>query len=445
MTDVRLILSALVSSIALGCCISSAGAYSLVERENSRLDFRTYLSYGIFHSEETYNQGGPVEPGGIGWCEGVARYGLWGSHVFSGAPEISIYGEIGAISGATWGSGDAGGYNNGTERESALDRAYIGIKSGNAFPHLRRDGVQLSVGMQKIQVGDGFLINGDGISLGNNLTNGLFNRSGSLYLVIRNAFAKTAWLHLGADGPWRADLIWLKSDQRLKAKPELAIAVLERHHRLGMLGVTHFRGLDVDARYANAFSAQRGGMKVTSLRGAGNPGMAPLRLHFEYARQSKRSGHETAWYAESGWQFARGWGKPVVSMRRTRYSEDYDTMFSGYSRGFGTWFQGEVAINYTGPVMRNAVIDQIRMELTPGGSWDFGVIGHRFRTLDDRTQDNFDAWEVDTFVNFNPFKGLIITPVLGLYKPKLAAEDGGAQQGSTDLNVYSQIIFEYAF
>jgi len=443
MNCVRASITALALSIA--CIASNAGAYSLIETETSRLDFRTYLSYGFFHSEETYNQGGPVEPGGIGWREGVARYGLWGNHVFSSAKEISIYGEIGAISGATWGSGDAGGYNNGTERNTALDRAYIGLKSGNTFPGLGRDGVQLSVGMQKIQIGDGFLINGDGISLGNNLANGLFNRSGSVYLVIRNAFAKTAWLHLGAQGPWRADLIWLKSDQRLKAKPELAIAVLERHHRLGMLGLTHFRGLDVDERYANAFSAQREGMKVTSLRGAGNLGVEPLRLHFEYAHQSKRSGDENAWYAETGWQFARYWGKPVLSVRRTRYSEDYDTMFSGYSRGFGTWFQGEVAINYTGPVMHNAVIDQVRIEVAPGGSWDFGVIGYRFRTLDDVTQDNFDAWELDAFVNFNPVKGLTITPVIGLYKPKLAAEDGGAQQGSTDMNIYTQLVFEYLF
>jgi len=437
--------SIIAFSLCIGGGIFNAGAYSLIATENSQLDVRSYLSYGFFHSEETYNQGGPVEPGGIGWREGVARYGAWGNHVFSSPKEISIYGEIGAISGATWGSGDAGGYNNGTERETALDRAYIGIKSGNAFPRLGRDGLQLSVGMQKIQVGDGFLINGDGISLGNNLAGGLFNRSGSLYLVIRNAFAKSAWLHLGADGPWRADVIWLKSDQRLKAKPEFAIAVIERHHRLGMLGLTHSHGLDVDGRYANAFSAQRGGMKVTSLRGTGNMGVERLRLHFEYAYQQKRSGNENAWYAETGWQFAKYWGEPVVSMRRTRYSEDYDTMFSGYSRGFGTWFQGEVAINYTGPVMRNAVIDQVRVEFAPGKSWDFGLIGYRFHTLDDTVQDNFDAWELDAFANFNPLKGLTITPVLGLYKPKMSAQDGGAQQGSTDLNVYSHLVFEYVF
>jgi len=443
MEQLRASLTVLIAG-AMSCSAFSAEAWSLIETDNSRLDLRSYVSYGLFHSEETYNQGGPVEPGGIGWREGVARYGLWGNHVFSNPQGVSIYGEIGAVSGATWGSGDAGGYNNGTERNTALDRAYIGFKSGSIFPHLGMDGLQLSVGMQKIQVGDGFLINGDGISLGNNIANGLFNRSGSLYLVVRNAFAKTAWLHLGASGPWQADVIWLKSDQRLKAKPELAIAVLEHHHHLGTLGLTHFRGLDVDERYANAFTAQRDGMNVTSVRGAGNLGVEPLRLHFEYARQNKRSGDESAWYAETGWQFSSAWGSPIVSMRRTRYSEHYDTMFSGYSRGFGTWFQGEVAINYTGPVMRNAAIDQIRLEVKPSALWDFGLVAYRFRTLD-LTQDNFDAWELDVFVNLNPFKGLTITPLLGLYKPKVAAHDGGAQQGSTDLNIYSQLVFEYAF
>jgi len=422
--------TAVFAAACISCSTFSTNAYSLIETDNSRLDARAFLSYGLFHSEETYNQGGPVELGGISWREGVARYGLWGQHVFSSPQEMSIYGELGAISGGTWGDGDAGGYNNGTERNTALDRAYIGIKSGNALPRLGHDGVQLSVGMQKIQVGDGFLINGDGISLGNNLANGLFNRSGSVYLVIRNAFAKTAWLHLGADGPWRGDVIWLKSDQRLKAKPELAIAVLERHHRLGMLGLTHFRGLDVDERYANAFTEQRNGMKVTSLRGAGNLGVEPLRLHFEYAHQQKRRGDENAWYTETGWQFAKYWGTPVISIRRTRYSEHYDTMFSGYSRGFGTWFQGEVAMT---------------KEMIISGTWDFGVIAYRFSTLDDITQDNFDAWEVDGFVNFNPVKGLTITPVVGLYKPKRSADNGGAQQGGTDMNVYTQLVFEYVF
>ncbi|WP_328326095.1 hypothetical protein [Pseudomonas guariconensis] len=427
----------------LGVISSGASAYDLYSTQDTTLKLNVQGALGVFHSDESYNQGGPIGPGSVSWQEAFVRYGLSGTQRFAQADNTSLYGEFNVVSNGTWGQGDAAGYTDGSERRTAVDRAYAGWRSGELFPALGTDGVDISAGSQKVKVGDGFVINGDGLSVGNNIGDGHLDRGGAYYLTARNAFDKTAWLRLGGQQGWRGDLIWLKSDNEIKAKPELGIGVLEHVAPQGTVGLTYIKGLGVDDKLANAFSAQRDGLKLTSLRAQGNAGVKDLFLSFEYAHEEKRLGDEHAWYVEGGWTFSQAPWQPRVGYRYSRYSEDYDPLFSGFSRGYGTWFQGEVAGNYSGPFQRNAGIHMLSLGLNPHPDLAMGVLYFDFNTLD-RTQGDLDAKELDLYVDWT-VGHFTVSPLIGLYKPKKSAEEGGSQQGSDDLNLYSQLVVSFAF
>ncbi|OLS60180.1 hypothetical protein PSEMO_49560 [Pseudomonas putida] len=439
--DVNRIRHGSILAAALSALTSGAQAYELYSDADSTLKLNVQGALGFFHSDESYNQGGPIAPGSVAWQEAFLRYGLGGTTRL--ARNASLYGEFNVVSNGTWGDGDAAGYTDGSERRTAVDRAYAGWRSGDLFPALGKDGVDFSAGSQKVKVGDGFIINGDGLSVGNNIADGSVDRGGAYYLTARNAFDRTAWLKLGGQQGWRGDLIWVKSDNELKAKPELGIGVLEHVAPEGTVGLTYVKGLGVDEKLANPFSAQRDGLKITSLRAQGNAGVKNLFLSFEYAHEAKRLGDEHAWYAEAGWTFSDLPWQPRIGYRYSRYSEDYDPLFSGFSRGYGTWFQGEVAANYSGPFQRNAVIHMASLGLTPHPDVAMGVLFFDFSSLDKR-QGDLAAQEVDLYLDWT-VRQFTVSPLIGLYKPEKSAEQGGSQQGSDDLNLYSQMVISFAF
>ena len=118
----------------------------------------------------------------------------------------------------------------------------------------------------------------------------------------------------------------------------------------GTLGVTYLDVLSTDDDYAFLYP-DRENVKVYSVRGQGNAGVENLFLSGEYALQRNGSSEdENAWYLEAGWTFSDAPWTPSVSYRFSRFSDQYDPLFYGNGRALGTWFQGEVAANYAGPL-----------------------------------------------------------------------------------------------
>ena len=105
----------------------------------------------------------------------------------------------------------------GDERRTAVEDAYLGWRSGILFPALGEDGIDVSGGRQVVTLGDGFLIQGDPVNLGNVDLGANFDRGGAYYLAARKAFDRTAVLRLGGSQGWRGDLMWLKSDNHYQA------------------------------------------------------------------------------------------------------------------------------------------------------------------------------------------------------------------------------------
>lgn len=428
----------LVCTLALLLAAPLTQAHELYNQDGTVLNANLEALFGIFHSDESFNQAGNRKPGSSNWREGYVKYGLSASQTL--ADSGSLYGAFSLLSSATWGDGDAAGLTLGDERRTAIEDAYLGWRSGTLFPLLGEDGIDISGGRQVVTLGDGFLIQGDPVNLGKVDLGANFNRGGAYYLAARKAFDRTAVLRLGGSQGWRGDLMWLKSDNHYQADSAMAVANLEHVGDAGTLGLSWIHGLDVDRRYAQIMGLEhRDGMDTVSLRGRGNLGVQDLEVAGEYVTQDQRGARENAWYLEGSWTFSQLPWTPTATYRYSRFSKDFDPLFYGLSRGYGTWFQGEVAANYAGPFNTNTQVQHVGLKAKPRDNLTLGALYFDFDTLD-TDQGNVGGRELDLYVEWMVNDHLLISPVLGFYKPERSADSGGMQLGSRDTGTYLQLV-----
>lgn len=430
---------AVALSVALLGASQAASAYELYADDDTHLNADMLAVFGWMNSRKNYDG----TPGGSSWREGFIKYGISGDQGLAG--NGNAYGAFNLVSSATWGDGDAGGNTDGSERTTKIEDAYLGWRSAELFALLGKDGVDASFGRQVIKVGSGFLINDDGPNLGKGPADGALNRGGAYYIAARHAFDRTALLRLGGQDGVHGSVFWLKSDNRAQAETELAAGTLDYTTKAGTLGLTYIHGLGVTDQWASEFQQQRDGMDVYSLRGEGDAGIENASFGFEYAWEDKQAGVEKAWYAEAGYTFADIPWQPKVTYRYSRYSEDWDALFNGFSTGYGTWFQGEVASNYAGPFNSNTGIHHLGLKVTPLQNLTLGALYFDFNTLDKHSALNLDARELDLYAEWAVSEHLIISPLIGLYQPKKDATNGGNQVGGNGTNVYSQLTVAVPF
>ncbi|WP_437881658.1 hypothetical protein [Pseudomonas sp. LRF_L74] len=428
----------LALSLAIGLA-SQANAYELYADDDTHLNADMLAVFGMMNSRKNYDG----TSGGSSWREGFIKYGVSGDQGLARAG--SVYGAFALVSSATWGDGDAAGNTDGSERTTKVEDAYLGWRSADLFPVLGQDGVDFSFGRQVVKLGRGFLINDDGPNLGKGPLEGDLNRGGAYYIAARHAFDRTAVLRLGGQDGLHGSAFWLKSDNRAQVETSLAGGTLDYTGQAGTLGLTYIHGLDVADQWADDFKRQRDGMDVYSIRGEGDAGIENASFAFEYAWQDKEAGAEKAWYAEAGYSFADVAWSPSLTYRYTRYSGGWDSLFTGLSTGLGTWFQGEVASNYAGPFNTNTGIHHLGVKVTPLERLTLGALFFDFSTLHDRHVQNLDARELDLYAEWAVSDHLIISPLVGLYKPKRDNETVGSQVGGNGTNVYSQLIFVVPF
>ncbi|WP_404362145.1 hypothetical protein [Marinobacter sp.] len=429
--------------MALTGLSAPASAYNLYEQNGSELNLDVEAVVGVFSSQETYNLGAKSQAGESEWQEGYIKYGLSGSHVIGSGS--SVYGGVSLLSSGTWGDGDAGGITSGNERETDLEDAYLGWRSGNLIPALGTDGLDLSAGRQQFSIGDGFLINSDALNFGDALSApGLdFDRGGAYWLAARKAFDQTAIARIGGSEGLRADLFWLASDNKAQAEMELAGINAEYVSPEGTFGFAYIEGLDVDDTFAPILGyGSRDGQQTTSLRYQGNGGIENLFLSAEFVFQeagNSSADEANAWYAEAGWTFSETPWSPSINYRYASFDESFDPLFFGFSRGYGTWFQGEVAANYAGPFNSNSDVHHVALKATPSETLSVGALFFEFSDTAGGT-GNLDATEIDIYAEWVAAPHLIISPLIGFYNPDRSAAEGGSQIGNDDTNIYAQII-----
>lgn len=429
-----------ILAIAIGTLTASlsANAYEIYHHNDRVLNADLEAVFGIMHSKKNYNTFGNRGAGSSTWREGYIKYGLSGSQGLH--DNSSLYGALSFLSSGTWGDGDASGLTEGSERHTDIEDGYIGWRSGSLFPMFGENGVDISFGRQLISIGDGFLIHGDMLNLGDIDLGRDFDRGGSYYLAARKTFGQTAVLRLGGEQGWRGDLMWLKSDNPAQADTELAVTNIEHVSEPGTLGLTWIRTTDVDELDAEIMGLQqRDDMNTISFRAAGSAGIENLNLMFEYAKQDRDNDDEHAWYLEGSWTFADLPWAPTTTYRYSRFSEDFDPLFYGLSRGYGTWFQGEVGSNYAGPFNKNARVHHVGLKATPLSSLTIGAQYFDFDSIDN-DRGNLSGKELDFYAEWMVNDHLMLSPLIGIFQPDRSSDNGGTQLNGNGTNIYSQLI-----
>lgn len=422
------LLSAAVAA-ATAAVAMPAAAYNLHSENGTELNLDVEAIVGAFSSEENYfGKAG----NGSDWQEAYIKAGLSGSHSYS-AQGASVYGAVNILSSGTFGDGDAGGNTSGNERETDFEDIYVGWRSGNMIPALGENGVDVSFGRQNISIGDGFLLNSDSLNLGDTL-GAQADRGGAYWLAARKAFDETFWLKLGGDSGVRSDLFWFKSDNNGQSNVEMAGLNIEYVTDSGTFGAMYLEGLGQND--VLGMGHDRDGMETLSLRYQGNAGVENLFLNAEFVHQENGSGVDSdAWTAEAGWTFADLPWSPAVNYRYTSYDDGFDSLFFGFSRGYGTWYQGEVAANYAGPFGSSADIHHVGLKVFPAETLALGAMYFDFK--DSTTFGaNSEGQELDLYAEWVVNDHLIISPLVGIYSP----DSSNATQNTKKDNTYFQVL-----
>ncbi|TAM12176.1 MAG: hypothetical protein EPN72_06240 [Nevskiaceae bacterium] len=438
-----------------------AHAFDLYKSGGLTLNGDFSAALGVINSERSYSSIGVLsEPGKRTWFEGLGTYGISGNYQL-GHNDGTIFGAFDLFSGADRGGYNAAGITTGHEYQTQIQNAYLGWKSGDTMPWLGHDGLQISAGRQTFQLGTGFLIGGDKISLGKGLNSvpglgapgGIERAGGTYYLGSLASFGKTAILELGGAEGFHFKGFWLSSDNKYQGEEGLTGGNLEyRDAQYGTLGATYIRGLSVShVMDAIGFGRPyREGRNIGSIYGNTSLGIKQLAIAGQYVRESKGyqeagypDGRGHAWYASVGWTFDKIPWTPALTYRFSRFSKTYDPMYYGFT-SFGTWFQGEVAANYAGPFSAAADIQMVNLTANPSPNLVLGTYYSHFGNIPSGTP-KLQGNEVDAYAEWTVFTHYTIIPLMGYYKPKYSAADGGTQLGSNGPNIYSELILFVSF
>lgn len=426
---------------ASGCALSALMlspavlALEIADLGESAININLQAVYAAFHSERGYDQFGNTEDKTYDWQEGYLKYGV--ELAPKSFDQGGVYAELSAVTTATWGDGDAAGFTMGDESETDIEDAYLGYRHDGVMLGGQTWSFDVSTGRQAIQLGDGFLVASDAVNFGSGLGED-FNRGGAYYLAGRQAFDKT-FLLKASNTSWQAQLGWLESDNRAQANTELGIMALQHGHDTGLVEFTYLAGLGVDETFASPAQLERDGMDTYSLRFEETLGQENISLQGEYVYQTKNT-NENAWYLEPSYTFSEVPWQPKFTLRYSRFSEGWDPLFYGFTRGFGTWFQGEVAANYAGPFNSNTDVWHLGATIQPKDTLSLGALFFDFNTLDSKDQPDMSGQEVNLYAEWFPNEHMFVMPVLGWYQPDSSVSEGGVQLGSDDANAYAQLM-----
>lgn len=426
--------------VAATCGLStSVLALEVGQVGDSAINLNITAVAATLYNQSGYDLFGNTEDRRYRWHEGFAEFGL------ELAPRAfdkgGLYGQLSVMGTATRGDGDAGGFTTGGEEDADIEAAYLGY---------RRDGVQLgggpwsldiSAGRQVITFGDGFLVASDGINFGDTFGDD-FNRGGAYYLAGRQAFDRTVSIE-ASNETWTHQLAWIASDNAAQAETELGALAMQRHHDGGLVELLYLRGLDVEERFATPAQLERDGMDTYSLRFEQALGES-LATRGEYAHQDKANS-ANAWTLESSYTFLDTPWQPEVALRYTRFSSQWDPLFYGNTRGFGHWFQGEVAGSYAGPFNTNADVWHLALRTQPSEQLGMGALFFDFNSRDTAQQPDMGGRELNLYAEWMPTEWFYVSPLVGWYDPDRSAAEGGIQLGDGGTSLHAQLILGVFF
>ncbi len=403
-------------------------------------------------------------PSGQGWCNytgpdadsddpDITRFDafvqarLAGDYALGAAGRL--FGEVSYAAAMSAGAGDMYGLNADNPKKVYLELANLGWASGD--PLFGLGDLQITVGKQRFGIGDGFLIY-DGLS-------DLYHVA--YYSAPGKAFDdETVVVQFDAD-PVRAKAFVVRTPGNhhvddgwsKKGSDYAGFDVEFAFEGRGVIGLTRF-----DIRKAPRQRAYEDA-SVTSLRGQGNPftvaGMSPLFLASEVAFQRGGGGNvdANAWYLETGYKFEDAPWAPYLGYRYSLFSGDdpntpgknetWSSLVPGFTRAWGTWFQGEIISNYLWH--SNLRVHMLRATAAPADSLSANLLLYDFDY--DQPPGGVTArdvaHELNLIVDWTVSSNAGFSFISGIAWPDdgLAQRTGFGDETSTILGIYGWVSY----
>ncbi len=351
--------------------------------------------------------------------------------------DSSVYAAASGVLAGSFFDGEVGGlFGRGGDEELETELLHVGWRNAT---------FDVSVGAQDYIVGDGLVI-GDG-----NLDTGADD--GQYWLLPFSAWRNSAIARMKTD--WlRVETFWLRSDRDFGAA-RLAGVNFERDlgQDRGTLGFMFFKILQ-----GNRLNVD--GMTVWNVRGADLrlPALAGLSLFGEYVAQrgddddgGGRDNAADGWYVEARYGIDDWEWQPAVHYRYMRLSGDEpDTpdneeyrglFFTTATRGWDTWYQGEVTGQYH-LFNQNQITHMVKLNAEPSPRWILNLYYYRF-DLDEPqyfgTPLSSTDWsdEVNLMVEYVPNPKFYVFAALAWSTPDSAAK---AAFGDDDFLVFETML-----
>jgi hypothetical protein len=334
-------------------------------RPTIRLDSALFAEHNAWFGNSRENAGDHVGY----WGEFGAMPGLEGA--FALGSSGSLRGRVSGVWTTTQLGLDAAGSNFDDRHPSSLtlEDAYVGWTSGDLFPSLGKDAIDISVGSQKYQVGSGFLFWDGGTDGG--------SERGGYWLGLRKAFQMTAIAKL-TTGPFMGEVVYLQPNDVPDSSTDIVGTNLEWtfSQRAKVGGGYWF--------FADSDDARRDGLDVFDLRGEVHPleGLPGLVLSAELVYERNGSLNES-WggYTELGHSFDDCAWKPYLSFRFSSFTGDrgsddqveaFDPIYYGFS-DWDSWYLGEIFGEYVG-TNRNLDAYTVRLRTQPAERWTVNLV-----------------------------------------------------------------------
>jgi hypothetical protein len=334
--------------------------------------------------------------------------------------------------------------------EITVEDAYVGWSSGDLFPALGEDAIDVSFGSQKYQVGNGFLF-WDGATDGGS--------RGGYWLGMRKAFRMAGIAKL-ATGPFVGRAVYLQPNDLDNTNTDVLGVDLEwTFGERGKLGGGYWNFVDSD-------DFRRDGLDVFDLRGEVHPldFLPGLVVSGEVSfEKNHRLNESWGGWAEIGYAFDDIFAKPYLSYRYSGFTGDrgtasaieaFDPLFYGMS-DWDTWYLGEIFGGWVG-TNRNLDAHTVRLRVEPAEDWKVNLVALVFqldefatdlqpRLFDPRVvsiRDKDLGEEVDLIVDWSMNDHLMWSVVLGALFPSNGLEQAtGGNEVWTHAMLYASFSF----
>jgi hypothetical protein len=437
----RVVSGALLAAAVLAAGGIPAGqAIELMQGDGLTVEAGIEVGAGYFHTENTNFGFGRFDlrtgevTGDAQWAEGYVEPSFGAT--FESESAGTLYGLVSGVGALTRGDGDAGGFTDHDEN-IAIEQLHAGWRSGALFADtLGEDALDLSAGRQDFQVGDGFLIQD-----GNFDTEG----EGAYWLGPRTAFSFAGLARVDTS-PLGGQLFFLRgdADQGHSEATGVNLDYGLGDHGLGddaVLGAMYLQIVDVDPGFEAG--TPRDGMQVATLRlnDFRLPGFADAGVHAQYARQFGDGQNvdfdAQAFYVEPFYDFSWLPWSPTLAYRFAWFSgdpdpgdderEDFDPLFYDYSRGWGTWVQGEITGEYL-LFNSNQINHMVHLSAYPTEEIGIGALYFHFDLEEENyfgtpVSDRDFADEVNLYVDWTVNDNVAVGGLYGVALPGDAAEE----------------------